>query len=92
MAIGADAWTPRPGPRDARPTHPFRPLRDGGRVAPATPGDVLLHIRAEREDFCHKLARLIAAMSAAATVVDETHGFAYLDSRDLIGFVDGTEN
>ena len=25
-------------------------------------------------------------------MVDETHGFAYLDSRDLIGFVDGTEN
>ena len=54
---------------------------------------MLLHIRAEREDFCHELARLIlAAMGAAATVVDETHGFAYLDSRDLIGFVDGTEN
>ena len=25
-------------------------------------------------------------------MVDETSGFAYMDSRDLIGFVDGTEN
>jgi putative iron-dependent peroxidase len=54
---------------------------------------VLLHIRAEREDFCHELARLILArLGDAATVIDETHGFAYLDSRDLVGFVDGTEN
>ena len=94
VAIGADAWTRlAPGRGTPAQLHPFRPLRDGDRVAPTTPGDVLLHIRAEREDFCHELARLIlAAMATAATVVDETHGFAYLDSRDLVGFVDGTEN
>jgi putative iron-dependent peroxidase len=28
----------------------------------------------------------------AADVVDETHGFRYFDQRDLLGFVDGTEN
>ncbi len=27
-----------------------------------------------------------------ADVVDETHGFKYFDERDLLGFVDGTEN
>ena len=94
VAIGAAAW-PRLLPGRDRPAqlHPFRPLADGGRVAPATPGDVLLHVRAEREDFCHELTRLILArLGGAATVADETHGFAYLDSRDLIGFVDGTEN
>jgi putative iron-dependent peroxidase len=94
VAIGADAWS-RLAPGRGTPVqlHPFRALRDGSRVAPATPGDVLLHIRAEREDFCHELARLVlAAIGTAATVVDETHGFAYLDSRDLVGFVDGTEN
>jgi putative iron-dependent peroxidase len=94
VAIGADAW-PRLLSRRARPAqlHPFRALADGGREAPSTPGDVLLHIRAGREDFCHELARLIlATLGEAATVIDETHGFAYLDSRDLIGFVDGTEN
>jgi hypothetical protein len=30
--------------------HRFVALADGG-VAPSTPGDVLLHIRAEHEDF-----------------------------------------
>ena len=94
VAIGAAAW-PRLLPGRQRPAqlHPFRPLADGGRVAPATPGDVLLHVRAEREDFCHELARLaLARLGGAVDVADETHGFAYFDSRDLIGFVDGTEN
>jgi putative iron-dependent peroxidase len=31
-------------------------------------------------------------LAGATSVVDETSGFAYMDSRDLIGFVDGTEN
>lgn len=94
VAIGADAWERLlPGRRRPAQLHPFRPLADGGRVAPATPGDVLLHLRAEREDLVHELARLILErLGAAATVVEEVHGFAYLDSRDLIGFVDGTEN
>ena len=26
------------------------------------------------------------------TVCDEVHGFKYFDVRDLLGFVDGTEN
>lgn len=94
VAIGADAWD-RLAPGRGRPAqlHGFRALADGNRVAPATTGDVLLHIRAAREDFCHELARLIVArLGEAASVVEETHGFAYLDSRDLIGFVDGTEN
>src|SRR5437660_12729887 len=28
----------------------------------------------------------------SVTPVDEVHGFQYIDDRDLIGFVDGTEN
>jgi len=94
VGIGADAWS-RLQPGRSRPAqlHRFVALEDDGRVAPSTPGDVLLHIRAEREDFCHELARLILArLGDAVTVIDETHGFAYFDSRDLTGFVDGTEN
>jgi putative iron-dependent peroxidase len=94
VGLGAEAWE-RLAPGRGRPAqlHPFPALADGPRVAPSTPGDLLLHIRAERADFCHELARLIAVkLAGAATVVDETHGFAYMDSRDLTGFVDGTEN
>jgi putative iron-dependent peroxidase len=36
----------------------------------------------------HFMARLVGAVSPA----DEVHGFQYFDDRDLIGFVDGTEN
>jgi len=31
-------------------------------------------------------------LDGAATVVDEVHGFKYFEMRDLLGFVDGTEN
>jgi porphyrinogen peroxidase len=31
-------------------------------------------------------------MTGAVTVVDEVHGFRFFDNRDLLGFVDGTEN
>ena len=94
VGLGADAWD-RLVPGRGRPQqlHAFRALSDGPRTAPATPGDVFLHVRAERRDFCHELVRLIMEkLGDAVRVVDETHGFAYMDNRDLIGFVDGTEN
>jgi len=94
VAFGADAWE-RLVPGRARPKqlHAFRALSDGPRTAPATDGDVFLHVRADRRDFCHELVRLIMAkLGGSVRVVDETHGFAYMDNRDLIGFVDGTEN
>jgi putative iron-dependent peroxidase len=73
--------------------HAFRELRSGNRFAPSTPGDVLLHIRAERFDLCFELAAQICArLGDSVTTVDETHGFRYFDDRDLTGFVDGTEN
>jgi putative iron-dependent peroxidase len=44
-------------------------------------------------DLCFELAaQIVGRLSGAAVVVDEVHGFAYFDERDLLGFVDGTEN
>src|SRR5262249_26637446 len=94
VAIGAHAWD-RLAPGKPRPAqlHAFRALTDGPRTAPATPGDLLFHIRANRRDFCHELSRIVIdKLGDAVQVVDETHGFVYMDNRDLIGFVDGTEN
>ena len=94
VAIGADAWE-RLVPAGTAPAqlHPFREIADGPRRAPSTPGDLLLHIRAERTDFCHELARVISVkLGGATSVIDETSAFVYMDNRDLIGFVDGTEN
>jgi porphyrinogen peroxidase len=93
MGIGSDAWdrlfgTPRPAE-----LHPFREIKAGPRHAVATPGDLLFHIRAERMDICFELAtQIVQRLGDAIALVDEVHGFRYFDDRDLVGFVDGTEN
>ncbi len=93
MGFGSEAWDRLFGsPRPAE-LHPFREFRAGGRHAVATPGDLLFHIRAKRMDLCFELAaQLMARIGKAVSPVDEVHGFRYFDDRDLIGFVDGTEN
>ena len=93
MGIGSDAWDRIFGaPRPAE-LHPFREFKAGTRQAIATPGDLLFHIRAKRMDLCFELAtQIMARLSNSVVPVDEVHGFRYFDDRDLIGFVDGTEN
>jgi putative iron-dependent peroxidase len=92
MGFGSEVWSrlfDEPTPKDL---HPFRELR-GQHHAVSTPGDVLFHIRATRMDICFELAmQIMCRLGSALTVEDETHGFKYFDDRDLIGFVDGTEN
>ena len=93
MGFGSDAWDRLfGGPRPAE-LHPFREIRAGSRHAVATPGDLLFHIRAKRMDLCFELAtQIMARLEDAVSPVDEVHGFRYFDDRDLVGFVDGTEN
>jgi len=93
LGFGSEAWDRLFGaPRPAE-LHPFREIRSGGRYAVATPGDLLFHIRAKRMDLCFELAtQIMARLGDAVEPVDEVHGFRYFDDRDLIGFVDGTEN
>lgn len=93
VGIGSDAWDRLFGqPRPAH-LHPFKALRGNKHAAPATPGDLLLHIRAETVAMCFELARLITQqLGAAVQPVDEVHGFRYFDARSMVGFVDGTEN
>jgi porphyrinogen peroxidase len=72
---------------------PFKPLAAEGRSAPATGGDLLFHIISRRHDLNFELAlRLKRDLGDAAEVMEEIHGFRYLDARDLTGFIDGTEN
>jgi porphyrinogen peroxidase len=93
LGIGSEAWDGLFGaPRPAE-LHPFREIKAGPRHAVATPGDLLFHIRARRMDLCFELAtQIMTALGEAISPVDEVHGFRYFDDRDLIGFVDGTEN
>ena len=94
IGIGHDAW-PRLFPDHPRPKglHPMKAFKGAKHTAPATPGDLLLHIRATRTDACFELAmRIREQLGDAVVPVDEVHGFRYLDARSMVGFVDGTEN
>ncbi|SNQ45923.1 putative iron-dependent peroxidase [Frankia canadensis] len=93
VGIGSQAWDrlfagPRPGS-----LHPFLEIAGEHHRAVSTPGDLLFHIRAGQMDVCFELAsQIMRRLDGAVTVVDEVHGFKYFDDRDLLGFVDGTEN
>src|SRR5580698_9707440 len=93
MGIGSEAWDRLFGaPRPAK-LHPFREIRAGGRHAVSTQGDILFHIRAKRMDLCFELAaQIMDSIGDVVSVADEVHGFRYLDDREGLGFVDGTEN
>ncbi|MGP0071469.1 MAG: Dyp-type peroxidase [Bryobacteraceae bacterium] len=93
LGFGSDAWDRLFGsPRPAE-LHVFREIRAGARHAVSTPGDLLFHIRAQRMDLCFELAmQIMARIGDAVSPADEVHGFRYFDDRDLLGFVDGTEN
>jgi putative iron-dependent peroxidase len=93
MGIGSEAWDRLfAGPRP-KELHPFVEIKAGARQAVATPGDLMFHLRARRMDLCFELAsQIMAQLGDAVSAVDEVHGFRYFDERDLLGFVDGTEN
>ncbi len=93
MGIGSDAWDALFGEPKPAELHPFREFKAGTRHAVATAGDLLFHIRAKRMDLCFEMAtQIMEALGDAVTAVEEVHGFRYFDDRDLLGFVDGTEN
>ncbi len=92
MGFGSDAWDRLFGAPRPKELHPFREIR-GAHTAVSTPGDILFHIRAASMDMCFELAtHIMSRLSGAVSVVDEVHGFKFFDDRDLLGFVDGTEN
>jgi putative iron-dependent peroxidase len=94
VGIGSDLWDRicLGGSRPQR-LHRFVPLAGARHTAVSTPGDLLFHIRAHRLDLCFELAqRLTDRLAGLVRIIDEVHGFRSFDERDLLGFVDGTEN
>jgi putative iron-dependent peroxidase len=93
VGLGSELWDRLYGPRRPAGLHPFPGFAGEPHTAVSTPGDLLFHIRAHRLDLCFELAqRLMNRLIGQAQVVDEVHGFRSFDDRDLLGFVDGTEN
>ncbi|HSA59307.1 MAG TPA: Dyp-type peroxidase [bacterium] len=93
VGFGSDFWDRISPNRRPSGLRPFRAIEAEGRRAPATGGDLLLHLLSGRHDLNFELARRIRnRLGGAVEVMEEVHGFRYLDSRDITGFIDGTEN
>ena len=93
VSFGPELWDVVSPAKRPKALRSFPALDVAGRSAPATGGDILLHTTARRADLCFELAlRLRRELGDAAEVIEEVHGFRYLDARDLTGFIDGTEN
>jgi putative iron-dependent peroxidase len=91
--VGSALWDRIFSDKRPKELKPFAPIQGAVHRAPATPGDLLFHIRAERADLCFEFERLLLdSLGASVSVVDEVTGFRYFDARDLLGFVDGTAN
>lgn len=93
ISFGSEFWDViSPGKRPAG-LRPFQEIHSDGLHAPSTGGDVLFHILSKRHDLNFELAmRIRNQLGDTVEVMDEVHGFRYLDFRDLTGFIDGTEN
>ena len=93
VGFGADLWRrlqPSDAPADLAS---FTPIVGDGRRAPATQHDLWVWTHGTGEDVELDIARAVTAvMVPVATLAAEQPCFVYHDSRDLTGFVDGTEN
>lgn len=93
VGIGSRIWWSLTGLAHPAELHPFRTFAGATHTAIASPGDLLLHIRSDRPDLCFELERLLLqSFGTSVRTADEVFGFRYFDTRDLLGFVDGTAN
>lgn len=93
VAVGAEAWEKLYGEAKPAALKAFPEMKQADRVAVATPCDLFFQIRSDRHDINFTVARRIQAiLGEIAQLQEAIPSFRYLDSRDLTGFVDGTEN
>lgn len=93
FAVGSSYWSELYPLQRPPELSAFPAMESGGRVAPSTPTDMFIQIRGNSEGLVFDLARaILSELDQSVEVVEEIRGFRYHDSRDLTGFVDGTEN
>ncbi|NUL37232.1 Dyp-type peroxidase [Kosakonia sacchari] len=91
IAFGNKTWRALNGAEGAAELKDFPAYGKG--LAPATQRDLLIHILSLRHDVNFSVAQAaLAAFGEAIEVKEETHGFRWVEERDLSGFIDGTEN
>jgi putative iron-dependent peroxidase len=73
--------------------HPFIELKSADRHFPSTPGDIFVMVKSMRMDLNYQASKYILSIfRPIANITQDIQGYEYLDNRDLIDFVDGTEN
>jgi len=93
VGLSSDFWDRLSFPTRPKGLKPFQEITNENVTMPASDAHFLLHIRSNRHDVNYHLSQLLLAQLTPFLKLDEmVHGFCYLDSRDLTGFVDGTEN
>lgn len=93
IAIGSNYWHelyPGPIPVELKP---FPDMQCEDRVAPHTPVDLFIQIRADRIDICHAIGlEIMELLRLHVELVEQVSGFRFLDGRDLNGYLYATEN
>ena len=93
VGFGTELWRrlrPDDVPADSGP---FETIEGAGHTAPATQHDIWVWTHGTGEDVELDVARaVVAVLAPVCTLAAEQPCFVYLDSRDLTGFIDGTEN
>ena len=92
--FGSDLWraiAPEHAPEQLRPFTPISAV--GGHRAPATQHDFWLWINGSSRDVVFEHSRAaVQALADVAVMATDQPAFVHRDSRDLIGFIDGTAN
>lgn len=92
ISFGADFWSTLSAPMPSELAK-FKQLGKGEIIAPATHGDAYIHIHSNRHDLhFYILRKLMNVISEHVEIKEEVSGYRFLDSRDMTGFIDGTEN
>lgn len=93
LGISHRVWGRLTGASEPSELTPFKEVKGQEHTAVATPGDLLLHLRADSPALIVEFERIaLAAFGDSVTTQDEVAGFRYFDARDLLEFVDGTAN
>ncbi|MCP4864152.1 MAG: Dyp-type peroxidase [Alteromonas sp.] len=93
IAVGSNYWSELyPGPIPVELT-PFPDMQSEDRVAPSTPCDLFIQIRADRIDICYAIGlEIMELLRIHVELVEQIQGFRYLDGRDLNGYLYAQDN
>ena len=94
IGFSAQAW-PILFPQQPLPAelHAFPEMRNGQRHFPATAGDIFVMVKSARIDLNFQASKYLNNTFAdIARLIEDIQGYKYLDNRDMVDFVDGTEN